>query len=85
MVGEHLPPRLLKVPAPASYVWMCATFQKDLFSSLVSGTDSGTDTEWALSLSPPRGLVFSDKGLKSHQLQGGSRQLSEDTRNMSRF
>lgn len=39
---------------------MCATFQKDLFASLVSGTDM-TDTQWALSLSPSRGLVFSDK------------------------
>lgn len=37
MSGEHLPPeRLQKFPALASCVWMCATFQKDLFASPVS-------------------------------------------------
>lgn len=42
MSGEHLSPERQKDTAPASCVWMCATFQKDLFASLVSGTDRRT-------------------------------------------
>lgn len=52
MSGEFLPPeRLQKVPALASSVWMCATFQNDLFASLIS-TQTAGQTQWALSLSP---------------------------------
>lgn len=57
--GEHVPSeRLQKVPAPASYLWMCATFQKDLFASLVSCTDSRTDTVGPVTVPFLRSGVF---------------------------
>lgn len=55
MSGEHLSPERLQSP---SCVWMCATFQKDLFASLVSGTESRTDTVGPVTVPFLRSGVF---------------------------
>lgn len=66
-------------------MWTCAMFQKVLFASLVSGTDSRTDIVGRYCPLQEVWCFLTRKGLKRHQLQGGSLQLSQDTRIRSRL